>query len=162
MHFNTKWTEQFTSVQNGQSSALQCTSVHLSGLFLGPSHHIRNIKNCSSHINQILFWWLLGGVYIIFECGSVIDQCTVWKTIEEMAHRILQLFRGLSTFLCLTLSFLIVNPLILQTTFWCYRILVSFSTIFKLGLPAKVSLWIKNVFSSIGSKIWSLVYTRLE
>ena len=35
-----------------------------------------------------------------------------------------------STFLCLSLSFLIVNPLILQNTFWSYKILVSFSTIF--------------------------------
>ena len=31
-----------------------------------------------------------------------------------------------STFLCLSLSFLIVNPLILQNTFWSYKILVSF------------------------------------
>ena len=34
------------------------------------------------------------------------------------------------TFLCLLLLFLIVNPLILQNTFWSYKILVSFSTIF--------------------------------
>ena len=32
-------------------------------------------------------------------------------------------------FLCFLLSFLIVNPLILQNTFWCYKILVSFRTI---------------------------------
>ena len=67
-----------------------------------------------------------------------------------------------STVLCLTLLSLIVNPLILRNTFWSYKILVSFSTIFKLGLPAKASLWLKNVFSSTGNKIWSLVYTRLE
>ena len=34
------------------------------------------------------------------------------------------------TFLCLLLSFLLVNPLILQNTFWSYKILVSSSTIF--------------------------------
>ena len=32
------------------------------------------------------------------------------------------------TFLCLSLSFLIINPLIFQNTFWSYKILVSFST----------------------------------
>ena len=35
-----------------------------------------------------------------------------------------------STFLCLVLSFLIVNPSILQNNFWTYKILVTFSTIF--------------------------------
>ena len=45
-----------------------------------------------------------------------------------------------SIFLCLSLKFLIVNPLILQNTFWSYKILASFSTIFKLGLSAKASL----------------------
>ena len=58
------------------------------------------------------------------------------------------------TFLCLSL--------ILQNTFWSYKILFSFRTILKLGLPAKVSLWVKNAFSSTGNKILSLVYTRLE
>ena len=29
-----------------------------------------------------------------------------------------------------------------------------------LGLPGKASLWVKNVFSSTGLKIWSLVCTR--
>ena len=67
-----------------------------------------------------------------------------------------------STFLCHLLSFLIVYPLILQNTFWSYKILVTFNTIFDLGLPAKASLLLKNVLSSTGNKILSLVYTRLE
>ena len=35
-----------------------------------------------------------------------------------------------STLLCLSLSFLIFIPLIPQNTFWSYKILISFSTIF--------------------------------
>ena len=35
-----------------------------------------------------------------------------------------------STLLCLSLLFLIYNPLILQNTFWSYKILVSFRNIF--------------------------------
>ena len=37
-----------------------------------------------------------------------------------------------------------------------------FSTVFKLGLPAKASLRLKNAFSSTGNIILSLVFTRLE
>ena len=34
------------------------------------------------------------------------------------------------TFLCLLLSFLILYPLVIPNTFWSYKILGSFSTIF--------------------------------
>ena len=66
------------------------------------------------------------------------------------------------TFVCLLVSFLIVNLLILQNTFWSYKILVSFSIFFQLGLPAKASLLFKNPFSRTGNKIQSLVYRRLK
>ena len=42
-----------------------------------------------------------------------------------------------STVLCLPLSSLIVNPLILQNTSWSYKVLVSLSIILQLGLLAK-------------------------
>ena len=57
-------------------------------------------------------------------------HCTVWKIIGEMALIICQPFRELFKLSLSFTSFLIVNLLILQNTFWSYKILVSLSTIF--------------------------------
>ena len=59
--------------------------------------------------------------------------CTIalWeKTLKKWHLEFASPSGDYSTFLCLTLSFLIINPLILQNTFWSYKILVSFSTTF--------------------------------
>ena len=48
------------------------------------------------------------------------------------------------TFLCLPLSFFIINPLVLWNAFWSYKILFTFSTFFKTGIACQGGPLIKK------------------
>ena len=60
------------------------------------------------------------------------DTALCEKTFKKWYLEFASFLGDYLTFICLSNSFLIVNPLILQNTFWSNKILVSVSTIFTL------------------------------
>ena len=70
------------------------------------------------------------GTALVGNCPLFLHTALCEKPLKKWNLEFASLSGDYSTFLCLLLSFLIVFPLILQNTFWSYKILVSFSTIF--------------------------------
>ena len=108
-----------------------------------------------------LFVYTQPKIYPFFKCGYQMQIYTVHVHKicgnVQLFHCVKNHWRNLEfaspsgkylTWLCLPLSFLIVNPLILQNSFWSYKILVSFITIGLDWIACQGKLWMKNAFSS--------------
>ena len=131
MAMNSSWTCLLVKLAEGGSvtnGAPLCFMVAIIGLLWHTD--IRKSIFCQTYILTVVD--MLGAYWAGFmglQGGFYGYHCTVWKTIKEVEFRICNAFIWSFKFSLSFLSSLMVNPLIIQNTFWSDKILVSLSNI---------------------------------